>query len=342
MRSLPMKTTLAPLAMLMLLLAGAGCKVDDASVISQAADVHKGLQPAVMDDPQLANYLQTLGNRIITAAKQAEAKHIGPDSHFQTDQSTAWMFQNMKFHFVNSKTLNAFTTGGEHMYIYTALFEQCQTEDELTAVMSHEFAHVYCRHVQQGTQRQYAIMGAAAAAGVVGAAVAKDNRVAGATAGAGVGAAAAGFLGMGFTRQDEDEADKYGFYFFMMGGWDPNRFADFFKRMIDMGYDKTPEIASDHPSLANRVENAKRRISELPKDYTKWKKPNTATPEQFAALKQRAKDLGAKMPDDASLQKAQQLLAAFPSCVSSTDNQPEQVQARKQIQQNVDAQQKSK
>jgi predicted Zn-dependent protease len=226
------------------------------------------------------------------------------------------------------------------MYIYTALFEQCATEDELTAVMSHEFAHVYCRHVQKGTQRQYAIMGAAAAAGVVGAAVAKDNRVQGATAGAGVGAAAAGFLGMGFTRHDEDEADKYGFYFHMMGGWDPNHFADFFKRMIDMGYDKTPELASDHPSLANRVENTKRRISELPKDYTKWKKPNTATAEQFAALKQRAKDVGAKMPDDASLQKAQQLLAAFPSCVSATDNQPEQVQARQQIQQNVNAQQK--
>ena len=56
--------------LLVLLAVGSGCKVDDASIISQAADVHKGLQPAVMTDPQLANYLQNCGNRIIAAANR--------------------------------------------------------------------------------------------------------------------------------------------------------------------------------------------------------------------------------------------------------------------------------
>ena len=334
------KTALAPLAMLVLLLVGTGCKVDDASVIAQAGDVHKGLQPAVITDPQLANYLQTCGNRIIAAAKEAENRKWGPSAHFDEEESSAWMFTNMKFHFVNSKTLNAFTTGGEHMYIYTGLFQQCATEDELVAVMSHEFAHVYGRHVQKGTQRQYGILTAAAAAGVVGAAVSKDNRMEGAAIGAGVGGAAAGFLGMGFTRKDEDEADKYGFYFYVMGGWDPNHFADFFQRMIDLGYDTTPEYASDHPTLASRVENTKRRISELPKDYTQWKKPNVASPAEFAALKKRATEVGAKMPNDESLAKAQQLLSAFPSCVSAKDNAPEQVKARNDIQKNVQKQSK--
>src|SRR6187399_1184431 len=92
------KATLAPLAMLLLLLVGTGCKVDDASVIAQASDVHKGLQPAVITDPQLANYLQTCGNRIITAAKEAEKRKWGPSAHFDDTESSQWMFQNMKFH----------------------------------------------------------------------------------------------------------------------------------------------------------------------------------------------------------------------------------------------------
>src|SRR5262245_47147346 len=140
------------------------------------------------------------------------------------------MFKDMKFHFVNSKTLNAFTTGGEHMYIYTALFEQCRSEDELAAVMAHEYGHVYARHVMQGTNRQLPLLvGGALLGGAAGYALAgKDNRAAGASIGAGVGAAGGQFANMGFTREDENEADKLGFYFYTRAGWDPKKFDDFF------------------------------------------------------------------------------------------------------------------
>lgn len=326
-----MRWSVAPFLLLMLVL-GTGCKVDDASIISQAAQVHTGLQPAVITDPELSGYLQKCGDRIIQAAQAAYQQRQGPEATFDDEQSNAWMFKNMKFHFVNSKTVNAFTTGGEHMYIYTALFQNCQTEDELVAVMAHEFAHVYGRHVQKGTQRQYGIIAAAAAAGVVGAAVAdKDKRLEGASLGAGLGAAGASFLGMGFTRKDEDEADKYGFLFYTRAGWDPNRFADFFQRMIDMGYDTTPEMLSDHPTLASRVEKTRERVANLPPQAASWRRPNVATPAEFEALKKRSVEIGARMPNDESLAKAQQLLSAFPSCVSAKDNAPEQVQARKEI-----------
>ena len=54
------------------------------------------------------------------------------------------------------------------MYIYNELFQECKSEDELAAVMAHEFAHVYARHVAKGMRRQYITMGAAAAAGGAG------------------------------------------------------------------------------------------------------------------------------------------------------------------------------
>src|ERR1043165_7236014 len=124
-----------------LILIGGGCASDKA-VISQAQSFHSNIQPAVMNDPELNGYINQVGQRIIGAAKEMDQQHYGGKGHAK--ESSQWMFsQSMLFHFVNSKTLNAFTTGGEHMYVYNALFQQCKDEDELAAVMSHEFAHVY-------------------------------------------------------------------------------------------------------------------------------------------------------------------------------------------------------
>ncbi|HEY8666540.1 MAG TPA: M48 family metalloprotease, partial [Tepidisphaeraceae bacterium] len=144
----------------------AGC-ANDKAVISQAQQEHQALKPAVMEDPELTGYMQAIGQRIIDAAHELDQQGVGPKTHKSED--TAWMFsKNMQFHLVNSKTLNAFTTGGEHMYIYNALFQQCSSEDELAAVMAHEYGHVYARHVEKGMNRQMVMMGGAALAGGAG------------------------------------------------------------------------------------------------------------------------------------------------------------------------------
>jgi predicted Zn-dependent protease len=303
-----------------------GC-VQDATVISQANQVNTELKPAILTDPELSTYIQQVGDRIITAAQTLSQQGYGPDSHKKEDSK--WMFSpNMKFHFVNSKTLNAFTTGGEHMYIYTALFEACKSEDELAAVMAHEYAHVYCRHVQQGMNRQYAVVGTAVAAGAAGYALGgkehgPEYAALGATAGLGIGQ----FIGMGFTRQDVAQADKVGFKFYTQAGWDPAKFADFFKYMIDKGYDTTPEMLSDHPSLANRVKTINGYVKDLPPQAAQFRKPDTAPPDRFHQLQQRAIEIDKQMPDDKSVQSAQNLLNAFPSCVAAVDT-PQQKEAQ--------------
>jgi predicted Zn-dependent protease len=253
------------------------------------------------------------------------------------------MFSNrMQFHVVNSKTINAFTTGGEHMYVYNALLQMCKTEDELAAVMSHEFAHVYCRHVQQGTNRQYAQLGAAGLAAVAGYAAGGKEHGAEYAGMAGGGALAVSqFIGMGYTRHDEAQADEYGFAFYSLAGWDPDHFGDFFQDMINAGYDKTPTMLSDHPMLRDRVVAAKQRAADWKaKHDDQFKKAPIADPAQFAQIKARAAQIAASTPDDQSLQKAQGLLASFSSCVTPGDEQPEQVAARKRLDEAVAAQQK--
>lgn len=294
------------LALLMGLLLAGGC-VSDRTVISQANTFHDELKPAVMDDAQLNAYLQQVGQRIIDAARLADLENFGPESHHSQDSQ--WMFsQGMRFHFVNSSTLNAFTTGGNHMYIYTELFRTCRSEDELAAVMAHEFAHVYGRHVQKGMNRQYAMLGGAAGAGLIGYATGGEEK---AGQYATVTAAGLQLVGMSFTRGDEAQADELGFDFYVHAGWDPARFGDFFQQMIDKGYDKGPEFLSDHPSLQSRVDEAHRRAAALPANARQWRRPPVANAAEFKSLQQRAARLGRNMPNDSQLQRTQLLLAAM-------------------------------
>jgi predicted Zn-dependent protease len=319
-------------ALLLTLSAGAmstGC-AKDADVINQAAEVHKQLEPAIMRDPQLSNYLQSVGERIIASGKEMNDKGLAPKAHRSEDSE--WMYSGkMKFHLVNSKTLNAFTTGGEHMYIYNELFQKCRSEDELAAVMAHEYAHVYCRHIHSSMDRQKGMLGlmvgGAAAGAVLGG---KDNRLEGALIGGAAAAAVAQFAGLKFTRDDEAQADEYGMAFFWRAGWDPKRFGDFFQQLIDAGLDTTPEMLSDHPSLKSRVDIANQRARKLAGKADGYRKPPIADSAQFSQLKSRAKQLGQQMPEDKMMEQAQKILSSFSSCVTPED-QPDQVKARKQV-----------
>src|SRR3954452_5122068 len=62
-----------------------GCATDR-SVIANAADMDTTLKPAEMNDRQLSDYLQSVGERIIAAAKEADEEKVGPKSHFDKKQ----------------------------------------------------------------------------------------------------------------------------------------------------------------------------------------------------------------------------------------------------------------
>jgi predicted Zn-dependent protease len=294
-----------------------GCKASsqDSSVVSSANQFNAALAPAEMQNQEINAYFQAIGARIVEAAKESDRQNFGPKTH--KEGQNAWMFEGVQFHLVNSKTLNAFTTGGNHVYVYNELFQLCQNEDQLAAVMSHEFGHVYSRHVQKGQGRQMALMAAALAAGGGGYLVGgKESGAQYAQLAAGGAASAGGFLNMGFTRDDEAQADDVGFHFYYLAGWDPRHFGDFFQVMVDKGYDKTPEMLSDHPTLKSRVEKAKQHAEKLGDRATKLLKPNIATPDQFARYKQIAQQVGGSMPSDQQVLNTKQLLQALPrSCV---------------------------
>jgi predicted Zn-dependent protease len=325
-----------PVVMFLAALSSAGCRPSDQQVIGQANQVHGSLDPAVIKDPEVQNYMDKIGQRIIDAAIAYDKE--GKESEEHKGQDNSWMYSgNVKFHLVNSKTLNAFTTGGQHIYIYNQLFQDAKSEDELAGVMSHEFAHIYARHVHSGTERQYWPLATAALGAVAGYAAGGDNRTQLATAGAGAGAAAGKLFTNSFTRTDENEADKLGLSFYSRAGWDPAKFADFFEQMIAKGYDKTPEVLSDHPSLAARVKATQERVAaQSPEAAKARRRAPIAGPQQFAAIQQRAITVAANTPSDQTLAAAQLMLSAFPSCVTPED-QPDQKSAQQRLLKAVNA-----
>lgn len=289
----------------------------DHAVRNQAEEMHRELEPAILADPELMGYLESMGDRIVGAAKQLSAERKGPKAHFKEDNS--WMFSTEKFHVVGSEQLNAFTTGGSHMYIYTQLLASCESEDELAAVMAHEFAHVYCRHVHKGMNRQYMTLAGAAALGVAGyAAGGEEHGEEYMGYGMALGMVAGNFLSLGFTRDDEAEADRWGFEFYARAGWDPNRFGDFFQALIDKGYDTASDVLSDHPTLRSRVQAAQERASKLPADAGQWRVDPVASKSKFTAMKARAAAF-TKAPDGKAKAQAQMLLRAVPSCLLPAD-----------------------
>ncbi|MGF1634007.1 MAG: M48 family metalloprotease [Phycisphaerae bacterium] len=310
-----------------------GCSVSDQTVIAQSNNAHVQLEPAVVSDPVLDGYLDEIGARIIAAARELYAEDFGPEAAFDADAE--WMFQETNFHFVKSDQLNAFTTGGPHVYMYTELFTTSATEDAFAAVVAHEFGHIYGRHVHNGMQRQYGVLGLAAGGAVAGGLLGgEDNWQTGAAAGAGIGGAVGSFIGMGFSRADELEADELGFAFYVRAGYDPERFGDFFQQMVDAGQDSTPEMMSTHPSLQRRVERAREMAAEymarVPEAQRRAvRRPPVAAGSAYAQLQERAKTVEARGGPE-EVQTAQRILAAFPSCVKPTYSR-QQVDAQQEL-----------
>ncbi|MEM6562103.1 MAG: M48 family metalloprotease [Planctomycetota bacterium] len=297
--------TLIPLA--------AGC-VSDRSVIAQAEQAHTQIAPAVITDPTLDAYTQTIGDRVVAAAKRM---HRNGDLPGAED----WMFEDVQFHLVNSPTVNAFTTGGKHVYMYTGLLNQSLTEDGFAAVVGHEFGHIIGRHVSSSMARQYTSLGLAAlAAG--GAALASDeeNRLRNAGIAGGAGLAVGQIAGLKFGRDDETEADELGFEFYIRSGYHPDDFGEFFRNMVEAGHDVQgfQAFLSSHPALSSRVANADRMAAEYKAAVPNWQnylRPDVANERQFEQLKLRAVEMEKTAPQDTTLGQAQKILAAFPRCV---------------------------
>ena len=232
----------------------------------------------VLDDPQVDQYLRTLGYRL--AAVSADP----------TQQYT--------FTALNVPEINAFATFGGYVYIFSGMLTITQNQDQLAAVMAHELAHISQHHLQRALEDQKKsaplyVLGAFAAALAASHADSGDRYAQNQPYGYGYGnapysqgvdpAIGAFYSVMAmmqqhiidFTRKDEAEADHVGIDTLAKAGFDPEGMATVFAHMqqllrpggdAGMAAGDVPDFLQDHPVNSVRIADARARARVLKKE----------------------------------------------------------------------------
>jgi predicted Zn-dependent protease len=203
--------------------------------------------PAYVDDPEVDDYLNSLGARLSAAAPGAR--------------------HDFEFFALRDATVNAFALPGGFIGVHTGLVTVTENESELASVLAHEIGHVTQRHIARllGAQQRMQIPILAALAAAILMARSNPELAAAASTAAQAGGVQAQ---INYTRDFEREADSVGFQTLSAAGFDVRGMAQMFDLM-----QKTMRIADDgtvpgylrtHPLNTERVANAQNRAASVP------------------------------------------------------------------------------
>jgi predicted Zn-dependent protease len=204
----------------------------------------------IMDDPEVTDYLNDLGQRLVAAV---------PDSRID-------------FHFfaVADPQINAFALPGGFVGVNTGLILLTQTESELASVLAHEISHVTQHHIARmiATHKDAMLMSLGALALAILAAKAGGSS-GGQAAQAALASAQALSIQqeLNFTRANEYEADRIGFQRLAAGGFDVTAMATFMKRLQDatrFSDNGAPTYLRSHPVTLERIAEAQARAQAYP------------------------------------------------------------------------------
>lgn len=208
--------------------------------------------PAFLDDPILHEYLLSLWNPLVAAARKVG--NIDAD----TDHAFAW-----ESFLVKDRSVNAFALPGGFVGMHLGLIAITTTRDQLAAVLAHELSHVTQRHIARGiAPQQQASMVAIATMllGIIVASRSGNADVANAAIMGGQGAAIQGQLN--FSRDMEREADRVGYGLLSGAGFAPAGQAAMFDKMdiaSRLNDNSAYPYLRTHPLTVDRISEARSR-----------------------------------------------------------------------------------
>ena len=200
----------------------------------------------VLDDPLAVQFIENTIYRMV------------PYSEVQIN--------DFEFVIVDQKELNAFAVPGGIIGINFGLFLHTQDEDELSAVLAHELAHLSQRHFSRRLEqadRQAPIAIATLLASIL--LIATNNPDAG-IAGL-IGSQAASIQSqLAYSREWEREADRLGMQVLADADLDPSAMPSMFQQMLIASryQQRPPEFLLTHPITESRISGAADRAEQYP------------------------------------------------------------------------------
>jgi len=219
----------------------------------------------IVDDPEVAEYLQSLGLRL--------ASHAHEGAHRFT------------FFAVKDNGINAFALPGGFIGVNAGLITASRTESELAAVLAHEIAHVTQRHIARSVQNagraNLASMAAMLATILIGATTGlpSDALIGSMTAAQGLAAQQQ----INFTRANESEADRVGIGILASSGFDPVAMPDFFWTMQQRAGSagrNIPALLRTHPVTTERIAETRDRAQQM-------ERPRVQDSTSYALIRER-------------------------------------------------------
>ncbi|QER41816.1 M48 family metalloprotease [Thermodesulfobacterium sp. TA1] len=194
-----------------------------------AIDEYDGLYP----EKEVQDYISKIGNKL---AKFSERK------------------VPYTFYVVNSDIVNAFALPGGPVVITRGLLLNLDKESQLAGVIGHEIGHINAKHHVKMLEKQLALNLLLQ----IGSLLAPESLTGEALLQ--LGAVSASLLQLKFSRDQEREADRYGFLFTYQAGYSPQGMIEVFEKFKAMEKERPPEWLSTHPLPETRIREAKEYI----------------------------------------------------------------------------------
>jgi predicted Zn-dependent protease len=230
---------------------GAGMSVADERRLGDkiAAQIYR--DPDYLDDPVLMDYLQSIWQPLMAAARARG--DVAPE----LDERLAWELMIDR-----TKTVNAFALPGGYLGVNLGLLAITERPEELASVLAHELSHVSQRHIAGMVASQERLAPWMLAAMVLGALAAGSNANVAGAAMAGSQALAAQSQ-LNFSRDMEREADRVGFGVLASAGFDGYGFVTMFDKLQQasrLNDDGAFPYLRSHPLTGERIADMRARL----------------------------------------------------------------------------------
>jgi beta-barrel assembly-enhancing protease len=184
-------------------------------------------------DPQLLAYLNRIGQEVL---KQSGERPYP-----------------FHFYLLKDPQLNAFSVPGGHIFVSSGIIEIMDSEGELAGLLGHEITHITHHHISKQSEQQKKI-GLATMAAAILSILAGDPRVTSAVMTGSM--AGAQTMALKYSRDDEDDADNFGFKTMAKAGFDPKYMVDLLdklRRWGSFGPEGVPAYMQTHPLTGDRI-----------------------------------------------------------------------------------------